>query len=220
MIVEEGMNTYISSMTTEQLKDYLKSVGKAANERLRALERQGLEQASASYRYINRLAEDKDYATSRTGAGQIKFNLRVRGRSQAELRHMAAKIEGFMSAPSSTVGGMKDITARAAQTFKARGFGSEQDYKKFSDAMAYSIFRSFEKIYGSDEAVKLTKKAEGLTSDELYDALNAAGFTESTTESGAPTLSQIYNAIDTFKENMRGFDDDEWNELFDEDDIL
>ena len=223
MTAKENYSEYVNAMTEGQLKEYIHTVGKAANQRLRELEKQGLQKTSAAYRYIEKLGFDKDYATGKTGAGQIKFNLRVRGRSFSELRHMVATIEGFMQGKSSTVTGIKDIYKSAYDTYaknhEGQDYGDRESFKNFAEAMSFTLFRHFEEIYGSTVAIYIVNKAQagGISDKELEDALRAAGFTEATTKEDAPALLEIESQIDEYiankkevKANDRDFDENDF----------
>ena len=221
---EETYSNYVSSMTEKQLKEYIKTVGKAANQRLRELESQGLTSSSAAYRYIQKITFDEEKAKKgaevptastmgRTAAGEIKFNLRVRGKTMGELRHEVATIEGFMNARSSTVTGVKAIYKDAADTFE-RTHGKEYtkgDYARFAEALSYTLFRTFERIYGSEIALEVSQKADqgGLSIDEIEEALREAGFTEDTTEDNAPAVNEVMQKIDEFIANKKDVEADE-----------
>lgn len=221
---EETYSNYVSSMTERQLKEYVKTVGKAANQRLRELESQGLTSSSAAYRYVQKLAFDEERAKEnaeiptpttmgRTAAGEIKFNLRVRGKTLGELRHEVATIEGFMKARSSTVTGVKAIYKDAADTFQET-HGNEytrEDYANFAEALSYTLFRNFERIYGSEVALEVSTKANegGLSNEEVEEALRQAGFTEDTTEDDAPAIVEIMRKIDEFIANKKDVEADE-----------
>lgn len=216
MITEESYSNYVASMTVPQLKEYIHTVGKAANQRLRELEKQELNTSSAAYRYVEKIHRDKDYATASTQTGQIKFNLRVRGRSQAELRHMVSIIDSFMEARSSTTRGTRDIYKDAAETFKTEkvdqdgnikpAWGTKEDYKYFTETLSYSkLFRAFTNMYGSDIAIKISRQADagGLSNEDLKKALEEVGFTDTTAASDAPSFREIQNKIDEFIANKK-----------------
>lgn len=207
MIVEETFSSVINSMTEGQLKEYIHTVGKAANQRLREMEKQGLQNSSAAYRFVKKQAGGEDYAFSKTGAGQIKFNLRVRGRSFDELRHMVATIDDFMEAKSSTIGGIRDIYRQAADTFEEHFDGdfTKEDYVKFTETMSYTLFRNFEKIYGSQLAIEYSRKAEsmGLSWGEIEEAIRSTGFSEATKEGEEPSYMAQENALATFAANRK-----------------
>lgn len=220
MTSEETYSSYVNSMTEKQLKEYLHTVGKAANQRLRELEKQGLQNSSAAYRYAAKIARDKDFAMSKTGAGEIKFNLRVRGRSFNELRHMVATVDSFMNAKTSTVGGIKDVYKQAADTFSSEkydefgnkikdAFGTKEDYARFTEAMSYSLFRNFERIYGSQLTIQYMNLAVddlGLLLDEIEKAIRDTGFTEKTNHGEEPPyVAQEASAI-RFAENKKNME--------------
>lgn len=212
MIVEETFSSAINSMSLRQLKDYIHTVGKAANQRLREMENQGLQNSSAAYRYVKKQAAGEDYAFSHTGAGQIKFNLRVRGRSFDELRHMVATIDDFMEAKSSTIGGIHDIYRQATDTFR-ENYGEDftkEDYANFTETMSYTLFRNFEKIYGSQLAIEYVNKAEalGLTWEEIEAAIRSTGFTETTKKGQEPSYMAQENALTEFAKNKKEMKND------------
>lgn len=213
MEISENFTSKISKMSEKQLKEYIHTVGKAANQRLRELEKRGLESSSAAYRYVNALARDgEDIAMSRTGTGQIKFNLRVRGLTIQELRHVAATIDRFTQGRTSTVTGVKNALQKAYDTFQDTFGDQDIDFTDFATAMANTLFRQFEKIFGSKTAVKILNYGyeQGLSEQEIMEALEQAGFTVDTDETGAPSLSMIYNAIDNFadeKKELEGGED-------------
>lgn len=220
MKVEDAYDAYISGMTESQIKGYIAQVGKAANQRLRELEKQGLQNSSAAYRYIKKISHDGDAAMGKTGAGQIKFDLRVRGKSLNELRHVAAKIDAFMEAKSATTTGVKDIYKEAYKTFE-KHYGDKMNFSQFSEAMSYTLLRHFEAIYGSDIAIKIIDKAHsnGLSDADIVEALYQAGFTESTTPDNMPDLATVENALRNFAENKKEFEND-GSGIFGEDDEL
>lgn len=204
MIVEENFSSYVNGMNERQLKEYLRTVGKAANQRLREMEKQGLQNSSAAYRYIKKQAASEDRAYGKTGAGQIKFDLTSKGRSFSDLRHTVAEIEDFMKARSSTTGGVHAIYSQMEKTFeKNHGELTKDDYRSFTQALSNTVFRNFEKIFGSEIAIEIANRAKGLNDEELEAALNEAGFYETTGHEDAPALSRIENAIDTFKANKK-----------------
>lgn len=216
MTIDDNYEAYVSGMTEKQLKEYIHTVGKAANQRLRELEKQGLQNSSAAYRYMKKLSRDGDYATSKTQKGEMKFNLRVRGRSFAELRHMVQTIDDFMQAKSSTTAGVRDIYKTAAKTFsEGKGdsgviFGTKEDYANFTEALSYSsLFRAFLNMYGSDIAIEVSKKISdlGLENADLVKALEDAGFREKY-EGGEtpPDYSDIERAIEEYAANKKELD--------------
>ena len=209
MKVDDAYDSYINGMTEKQIKGYLAQVGKAANQRLRELEKQGLQNSSAAYRFVKKLSHDGDAAMGKTGAGQIKFDLRVRGKSLNELRHVAAKIDAFMEAKSSTTGGVKVIYNESYKTFE-KNYGDKLNFSAFSEAMSYSLLRHFEAIYGSQIAIRIISGAykDGLTDEDIAEALMQAGFSENTKNEDAPSLMTIENALTTFAANKKEFEND------------
>ena len=197
--LDESILSEIAGMDERHIKEYIHQVGKAANQRLRQLEKSGVEKASSSYRYVERLGYDKDYAMSKTRAGELKFNLSVRGRTMSELRHMANTIERFMNAPTSTVTGVKASFEKAEETFRKNYPDADIDFKEFGKSFSYGVIANFARIYGSDELIKLESKTAGeMDIEEVIYVLESVGFTEATNPGEGPALSTIYGALDAF----------------------
>lgn len=216
MQIKDDFSSYINGMNAAQLKDYIKTVGKAANERLRALERSGLQNSSASYRFIKAQSRDADSAMGYTKKGQMKFNVATRAVDVNELRHRAAMIEKFMNAKSSTVTGTKAIYKQAYDTFEKNHPDAKITFKEFAEGMSYGLIKHFGEIYGSEMLVELHEKSTGMTSEEVEECLLAGGFTMDTTQENAPYVYALFAKIEDFQANKRsmnndtvtGFDDD------------
>ena len=202
MKVKETYSAYISEMSDARLKAFIQAQGKTANQRLRELEKQGLETSSAAYRYANRLSADSDSAMTTTKAGELKFNVNTRGKSQSELRHMAATIRGFMQAKTSTTTGVKRATDKAYKTFTANPANKGVSYKDFAESLSISIFENFKQLYGSDQLVELFQKTKGMSQRDIEKTLHKAGF-YARTKRKVPPLSRIDDEIDKFRANAK-----------------
>lgn len=198
MKVKETYSAYISEMSESRLKAFIQSQGKTANQRLRELEKQGLETSSAAYRYVNRLLADSDKAMTTTKAGELKFNVNTRGKSQSELRHMAAKIRGFMQAKTSTTTGVNRAAKKAYETFTSNPANAGVDYKEFSESLSISIFANFAQIYGSDQLQELITKTKGMSQRDIEKTLHKAGF-YARTKRKVPPISRIDDEIANFR---------------------
>lgn len=183
--------------TDRQLIDYIKSVGKSANERLRTLEgkRKGFEDLSGSsvaYQYILAQKERGNVNLSETNKGELKFNLKTKGLSHQELLERAQFIRDFSETTTSTISGIKSTQKMSFEKFKeqykkATGQEYEGSYKDYSELYTNTIVQEYQKQYGSmevenlvktygqDVAVKVIKKAVGSGNSiiEQYDNANS-----------------------------------------------
>lgn len=183
--------------TDRQLIDYIKSVGKSTNERLRTLEgkRKGFEDLSASsvaYQYILAQKERGNVNLSETSKGEVKFNLKTKGLSHSELIERAQFIRDFSETTTSTITGIKSTQKMSFEKFKEqykKATGQEYDgsYKDYSELYTNTIVQEYQKQYGSMEvqnlvktygqevAVKVMKKAVGSGNSiiEQYDIANS-----------------------------------------------
>lgn len=183
--------------TDRQLIDYIKSVGKNVNERLRTLEgkRKGFEDLSASsvaYQYILAQKERGNINLSETNKCEVKFNLKTKGLSHQELLERAQFIRDFSETTTSTITGIKSNQKMSFEKFKeqykkATRQEYEGSYKDYSELYTNTIVQEYQKQYGSDEtqrlvasygqeiAIKVMKKAvvSGNSIIEQYDNANS-----------------------------------------------
>lgn len=151
--------------TDRQLIDYIKTVGKSANERLRTLEgkRKGFEdlsRSSVAYQYILAQKERGNINLSETGEGEVKFNLKTKGLSHQELLERAQFIRDFSETTTSTITGIKSTQKMSFEKFKEQyKKATKQDYegtyKDYSELYTNTIVKEYQKMYGSDEAERL-----------------------------------------------------------------
>ena len=129
---------------------------KRANQRLRELEKQGMENSPA-YKAAERLAERSDPAMSLTGKGQIKFNTNIRKLTYNQRRHLEATVKRFLEAESSTTKGAKAIVERAKKAYKEKSQDMGMDRKRekefdyWLNIWSTAIVHQYKLMYGSDE---------------------------------------------------------------------
>ena len=68
--------SYFFGYSERQLIDYIKSVGKAQNQRLRELEKRNLAKPSVAYKYLMKEKKRDNVNLALTQKGQIKFDLK------------------------------------------------------------------------------------------------------------------------------------------------
>lgn len=137
---------------------------KRANQRLRELEKQGMENSPA-YKAIERLATAGDKAitmgthTDKEGRQSkvIKFDTNIRKLNYNQRRHLEAQVRRFLSAESSTTKGAKAIVERAKQAYKDKSYKKGMDRKRekefdyWMNIWSTSIVHEYKRMYGSDE---------------------------------------------------------------------
>lgn len=136
---------------------------KRANQRLRELEKQGMENSPA-YKAVERLAYFGDKAMGRTGSGQIKFRTDVSHMDYNERRHLEAEVRHFLESETSTTKGVKEVRKRAESSYKEKGEKTRKKYQenreKYDDKdvnwaewlnmWGTAIAKEYKKMYGSD----------------------------------------------------------------------
>ena len=120
-----------------------------ANRRLRELEKSGFDNSSNAYRYIKTLAYDDIGVTSFTSTGKIKFRTDTKNMSEEELKEQLAYLDNFLSAKTSTVGGVNRRNEKAYKTFSENENNIKLSYKEFLDEYDYQELIKYQKVYGS-----------------------------------------------------------------------
>lgn len=146
-------------MTKSAMQNLLKDYTRRANRRLRDLERAGISSSSNAYRYVERLAYDreKDSTTTLSETGKIKFRTDIKNMSEKELKKQLAILETFLTSKTSTIGGINRKYKKAYETFKNNVFSniSFEDYISMYD---YEALVEYQKMYGSQAMNELVIK--------------------------------------------------------------
>lgn len=125
----------------EELRGIVKKAAKAANTRIRALEKKGLTKKSPAYQYI---------ASEKHGLGmeRPRFKEGVTHMSRQELNKEFLKLRDFMLKKTSTVTGYRDTVEKKVQ--KAREMGFTGTPEELSELFDRFWTEENEKIYGSE----------------------------------------------------------------------
>ena len=122
---------------------------KRANRRLRDLERAGFSDSSNAYRYIKTVAYDDIGITSYTSTRKIKFRTDTKNMSEEELKVQLSYLDNFLSAKTSTVGGVNQKYKKAYETFSENENDIKLSFDEFIDEYEYEALVEYQKIYGS-----------------------------------------------------------------------
>lgn len=139
-------------MTKSAMQNLIVDKTKRANRRLRDLERSGITSSSNAYRYIERLAYDDDDKNiiSFTSTGKIKFRTDTKKMSEKELKKQLKYLDNFLSAKTSTVGGVNRKYKKAYKTFSENEDNKVKlSYNEYIDEYDYEELVKYQKIYGS-----------------------------------------------------------------------
>lgn len=139
---------------------------KRANQRLRELEKQGL-QNSPAYHAIERLALAGDPAIktgthtenkgkpNETKTNVIKFNTNVRSLSPQQREHLRSEVGRFLNAKTSTKSGIKEMQKSMLSNYKSKhpnllGDADDAELAEFLTIWDTSIAKQYKALYGSD----------------------------------------------------------------------
>ena len=189
-----------NQMTKDELKTYYQKIATTANKRARALEEKDLYRASNAYNWLERHVYDnkntKIYVKDKQG--RPKFNTNISKMSFQELKSASAEASKFIEAKTSTVSGIKEMYIKGYDTFRKNNMDGSNylTFEEYSEFLKSGLIQNYSKIFGSDQAVRLTQamEAEDLTVEELEQILRDGGFDENTQE-GEIRLSDIEDLV-------------------------
>lgn len=146
-------------MTKSAMQNLLKDYTRRANRRLRDLERAGISSSSNAYRYVERLAYDreKDSTTTLSETGKIKFRTDIKNMSEKELKKQLAILETFLTSKTSTIGGINRKYKKAYETFK-NNVTSNISFEDYISMYDYEALIEYQKMYGSQAMNELVIK--------------------------------------------------------------
>ena len=169
----------------EELRNEVETKAKRANQRLRQLEKSGIDESSRAYQATARKAYDGLPGYTQTKAGNIAFDRRLAGKTIAELEAEKEELDKFLdpgTIHTSTVRGYKESLRKSFEGYK-RSTGDKNitfsEYQQmFGDEQnrnfGYMNVRAMQKVPGAsaelvqeqiDRAVaeqSLTKRALGV----------------------------------------------------------
>ena len=129
---ERAANAY----STDELRDIVKRAAKAANNRLRALEKAGM--TKSAYQR----------AVRQTGKNIPRYREKVSSATRQELQKEFYQLRDFMTAPTSTVGGMREHQQRVLKAAQEMGF--KGDITNMSALFEKYMTAEWENLLGSD----------------------------------------------------------------------
>lgn len=148
-------------------------LAKRANQRLREIEKQGLQGVSNAYKYVERSAKkDKRFWTAKTSKGQIKFNTNFRKMSDKQIREAIRQMRGFSEAKTSRTKGVRKKLEKLTQKFNEKtGLGLNTG--EFSDIMSENLTQELFKQFSPSDVTMLFRENPDAarSSEEILQAL-------------------------------------------------
>lgn len=153
-----------------EISQLASKLAKTANQRLRSLEKAGLQNASNAYRYIEKLHFDKDNATATDSKGRMKFNTNYRGLTYQQIQHNIGEITRFLEAQTSTVSGVNTKYRKGFETYRER-YGADISYAEFTDLMRNDTMKRLKGQFSSSVINRIIDhmKATGETVKQAMD---------------------------------------------------
>lgn len=156
----------------DKLRQLVSDYAKAANQRLRNLEKAGVQNASAAYRQIRTYSRDSREFMGTTKKGEFKFRTDVKKMDKETLQREAMELDTFLfRAKTSTVKGVKDQYKRIKEaigrqdindtkTQRVMDYFNNMSMEEFNEFWENQSMSVMIEMYGSDEVVKLIKEGE------------------------------------------------------------
>lgn len=156
----------------DKLRTLVSDYAKAANKRLRNLEKAKVENASAAYRQIRTYSRDKRDFMGTTKKGEFKFRTDVKKMDRETLQREAMELDTFLfRARTSTVRGVKDQYKKIKEsigrqdindtkTQRVMDYFNDMSMEEFNEFWENQSMSVMIEMYGSDEVVKLIQEGE------------------------------------------------------------
>lgn len=159
----------------EMLKRLLRTYSKTANQRLRELEKQGLEMQSNAWKAIRDYAYDSADFIAYDSKGRFKFKTNTRGMTREQLQEEVKQLHKFLfEAKTSTVKGTKAHYEKIRESIgkskktkrgqtkskRLRDFFGNMSDLEFAEFWSYANIEKVMKMYGSEVGVLIV--TEGL----------------------------------------------------------
>lgn len=199
-----------TSTDIEHLKQVLRIYSKAANTRLRALEKAGLAGSSNAYQTVRSYAYDEMNIMAWTASGQFKFNTNTRGMELAQIRRELKELDKFLfRSHTSTITGAKTSAKkireatikqnkRGTKSERVRGFFGGMSDEQFNDFWKLANIKRLIDMYGSDEAIRIIEHGlDKLAIDGDFELLDMA-LTDILNDD-MKSVQQIYDDLDDWK---------------------
>lgn len=156
----------------DKLRKLVSDYAKAANKRLRNLEKANVQNASAAYRQIRTYSRDSRSFMGTTKNGEFKFRTDVKKMDRETLQREAMELDTFLfRARTSTVRGVKEQYKKIKESIGRQDINdtktkrvmdyfnnmSMEEFNEFWENQSMSVMIE---MYGSDEVIKLIKEGE------------------------------------------------------------
>lgn len=177
-------------------------LARRANQRLREIEKQGLETSSNAYRYVERVEFDeikkgsKYRLTSRQtqgkNVGAIKFNTNFKKMTDNEIMKSIRSLQSFLDAPTSLTKGVRTKITKLTDKFnkKLAEEGEEKTYseEEFAEIMSANLTGELFKLFNPSDILRLMAEVGEEKTKALEDVLQALVTREH------KSLAELYSA--------------------------
>lgn len=159
----------IAEMDRSIAEKHLKKAAHAANQRLREIEKQGLQDESA-YSIARRAQQARGIAREKA-----RFPEGYKGMSDREFRQTIRAIEKFLNADTSTLSGIKTVSQKVVKSLRkklnsrGRNIGDKATDSDLIKFLQSEEFRLLRKMYPSDEIIEdfIAELSSGRNADEI-----------------------------------------------------
>ena len=200
-------------------------LAKRANQRLREIEKQGLQTSSNAYRHVERVEYDEIKSKSKyrlTGRqtqgkhkGELKFNTNFRSMSDEDIQKSIRSLENFLDAPTSLTKGVRSKISKLTDKFnkKLAEEGSDVEYteEEFSEIMSADLTGELFKLFGASDVMRLMADSGEEGTKSLEEVLRAL------VERTHKSLAELYTAkiltLDRLSDEIKDFTSNDNDEI-------
>lgn len=142
----QKFNPYLSSKSDKELYTIRKKLAKRLNQRMRRLERAGIE-----YGAIKMYKKE----VARYYAGNKGFKESLGKTKGISVRHEISLIQNLLNRPTSTMQGIRNVHRKAQHTFEKLYHVKFKNVSQYEDFIVSKTWEKMENLYGSGTALDL-----------------------------------------------------------------
>lgn len=183
-------------MNTMELHKQIHTLAKRANQRLRELEKNHLDEVSPAYGAIERFKFDNREFMRTTAKGEMAFKTAVTGRTEKELKKELKELQQFLNAQTSTKTGIEELHKKNYEKFMQKHWKGDKkpSYKEWVRFWNNETLKKLVSLFGSEMIVKIFE-LEDVIDDEILTSVSEGLQTEMDRTHTQFALSDFVDAL-------------------------
>lgn len=167
-----GSTIDINTMSSLELIAFLKKEVKKANTRLVALEKADFAKTSLAYLYVSSRMSGRHKTTGKSKSGHLKFKTSgYKSMTRNDLLQLAKQVQGFNTASTSTITGVKKMINKSLETGIKKG-NINADRDTWKDIVSHKNWNDFKNRFGSDQIIQIINEYNAEDAIYILDTLD------------------------------------------------